>query len=85
MADDKVREIKITIPVPDDLFSLLLPLEALQHARAARKEALLALRPFSTAASRRSKKRNGNRRRRRKKSRLSESGPAGFFPRRFEI
>jgi len=44
MADDKVREIKITIPVPDDLFSLLLPLEALQHARAARKEALLALR-----------------------------------------
>jgi hypothetical protein len=44
MADDKIKEIKITIPVPDELFSLFLPIGALEHVRAARKEVLLALR-----------------------------------------
>jgi hypothetical protein len=44
MAEDKNREIKITIPVPEEFFALFLPGGAQAHLRAARKEVLLALR-----------------------------------------
>jgi len=44
MPEEKNREIKITIPVPEDFLSLFLPGGAHDHIRAARKEVLLALR-----------------------------------------
>ena len=44
MPEGKNREIKITIPVPEEFFSLFLPGGAHEHMRAARKEVLLALR-----------------------------------------
>ncbi len=47
MAAEKTREIKISIP--EELFSLLLPLETQRHLRGARKEMLLALRSLIDA------------------------------------
>jgi len=44
MPEGKNREIKITIPVPEEFLSLFLPGGAHDHIRAARKEVLLALR-----------------------------------------
>ncbi|MCX6577723.1 MAG: hypothetical protein NTV82_15195 [Candidatus Aminicenantes bacterium] len=44
MAEDKPREIKITIPLPDELLSLVLPAAAFEHLLQAKKETLLALR-----------------------------------------
>lgn len=44
MAEEKTREIKITIPVPDELLSLILPGMVYEHLLKAKKETLLALR-----------------------------------------
>ena len=44
MAEEKTKEIRISIPVPDDLFGLLMPGAAAGHLLKARKEVLLALR-----------------------------------------
>ncbi len=44
MAEDKSREIKITIPLPEELFSLVLPAAAFEHLLQAKKETLLAMR-----------------------------------------
>jgi len=44
MAENKIREIKITIPLPEELFSLFMPAGVHNHLRQAKKEALLALR-----------------------------------------
>lgn len=44
MAEDKPKEIRITIPLPDELLSLGLPAPAFQHLLQAKKETLLALR-----------------------------------------
>jgi len=44
MAEEKTREIKISIPVPEDLLPLFLPAAALGHLLRAKKEVLLALR-----------------------------------------
>jgi hypothetical protein len=42
MAADKMREIKISLP--EELFTLFLPLQAQEHLIKAKKEVLLALR-----------------------------------------
>ncbi len=42
MAADKTREIKISLP--EELFTLFLPLQAQEHLFKARKEVLLAIR-----------------------------------------
>jgi len=44
LAEEKTKEIKITIPVPDELISLFLPGAAYEHLLRAKKETLLALR-----------------------------------------
>jgi hypothetical protein len=44
MTEEKTREIKITIPVPEELFPLFMPAAAFGHLLQAKKEALLALR-----------------------------------------
>jgi len=44
MAEDKPREIKITIPLPDELLSQFLPAAVFEHMLQAKKETLLALR-----------------------------------------
>lgn len=44
MAEDKPREIKISIPLPDELLSQFLPVAAFGHLLQAKKETLLALR-----------------------------------------
>jgi hypothetical protein len=44
MNEEKNREIKISIPLPDDFFSALLPTAVVGHLRNARKEVLLAVR-----------------------------------------
>lgn len=44
MAEDKPREIKISIPLPDELLSQFLPVAAFEHLLQAKKETLLALR-----------------------------------------
>lgn len=44
MADDKSRNIQITIPMPEELLSLFIPAAAQAHLRDAKKEMLLALR-----------------------------------------
>jgi hypothetical protein len=47
MAAEKMREIKISIP--EELFTLFLPLQAQQHMLRARKEVLLAFRSLIDA------------------------------------
>jgi hypothetical protein len=47
MAAEKMREIKISIP--EELFTLFLPLQAQQHLLRARKEVLLAFRSLIDA------------------------------------
>jgi hypothetical protein len=47
MAPEGMKEIKILIP--EELFALLVPAEAVGHARAARKELLLAARAIIDA------------------------------------
>lgn len=47
MAEEKVREIKITIP--EELFSLVIPEKAISHVLKARKEILLAFRSLIDA------------------------------------
>jgi len=47
MAEEKVREIKITIP--EELFSLVIPGKAISHLLKARKEILLAFRSLIDA------------------------------------
>jgi hypothetical protein len=44
MAEDKPKEIKISIPFPDDMLSLFLPATAYEHLLRAKKETLLAVR-----------------------------------------
>jgi hypothetical protein len=44
MAEEKMKEIKISIPIPEDLFPLFMPVAAHDHLRRAKKEVLLALR-----------------------------------------
>ena len=44
MAEEKTKEIKISIPIPEDLFPLFMPGAAYDHLRRAKKEVLLALR-----------------------------------------
>jgi len=44
MAEEKIKEIRISIPVPDDLLAVLVPGAAAGHLLKARKEVLLALR-----------------------------------------
>ncbi len=47
MAEEKMREIKITIP--EELFSLVMPEKAISHVMKARKEILLAFRSLIDA------------------------------------
>ena len=47
MAEEKLREIKITIP--EELFSLVVPEKAISHMLKARKEILLAFRSLIDA------------------------------------
>jgi hypothetical protein len=47
MADEKMREIKIA--VPEELFTLFLPLQSQEHLLKARKEVLLAVRSLIDA------------------------------------
>ena len=47
MATEKMREIKISIP--EELFTLFLPVQAQEHLLKARKEVLLAFRSFIDA------------------------------------
>ncbi|HOI44688.1 MAG TPA: hypothetical protein PLX50_03645 [Candidatus Aminicenantes bacterium] len=49
MADDKPRNIQITIPMPEELLSLFIPADAQAHLRGAKKEMLLALRSMIDA------------------------------------
>ena len=47
MAEEKVKEIRITLP--EELFSLVLPEKAISHLLKARKEVLLAFRSLIDA------------------------------------
>jgi hypothetical protein len=47
MADEKTREIRISLP--EELFNLFLPLETQEHLLRARKEVLLAFRALIDA------------------------------------
>jgi len=59
MAADKMREIKICLP--EELFTLFLPLQAQEHLIKAKKEVLLALRSLIDARLESLEKKGGRR------------------------
>jgi hypothetical protein len=59
MATDKMREIKISLP--EELFTLLLPLQTQEHLVKAKKEVLLALRSLIDARLESLEKKGGRR------------------------
>jgi hypothetical protein len=59
MAADKMREIKISLP--EELFTLFLPLQAQEHLIKAKKEVLLALRSLIDARLESLEKKGGRR------------------------
>jgi len=71
MAEEKTpKEIKISIPVPDDLLSLLMPGAAAGHLIKARREVLLALRAVIDSRLEALEKRDGGKPEAKKKIRV---------------
>jgi hypothetical protein len=68
MATDKMREIKISLP--EELFTLFLPLQAQEHLVKAKKEVLLALRSLIDARLESLEKKGGRRAQPKKKIKI---------------